>query len=504
MKLRKVLSALLMAALLVPLSTGCRLIPPSSKPITAPNFEGGRYGNSEAWADDPYYSGDPAGDPAEPTPGTAVTAWDTGHALDIQYTPAGGLELPVKGATGYASVELYLWESEPVGDWCKLANVLARSYSAPATPASEPQQNAVVTPWGQTNDSTWGQSQNTAVGAVPQAMWSGGKTSLGVRTLNAPAVQGTQPAARTLSSSSNAYIIKLSPGTPFTILEESGDWWLVRAENRVGWVEHRYCLINLPDVIPSMVYDDTNSYSSVFRASYKDIPNITDKALYDAREYNPRLNREEFLMPVLYSMARKVCQAQQNALAEGNTIVLYEGFRPYDTQIQVAQEVAAMARTDAEVKAGISTYPWSISWFIATGISNHQQGYAMDVSLAKVTKAHVDSLDGYNYVQVDELEFYTMPTPIHELSMAACTYTGPVSIFSTTAWQSGTMTAAMAANDPAKALQRYCTSAGMTPLASEWWHFNDLATYTAVSKCLSKGNYYIQDCLSLAPSVVDY
>ena len=44
----------------------------------------------------------------------------------------------------------------------------------------------------------------------------------------------------------------------------------------------------------------------------------------------------------------------------------------------------------------------------------------------------------------------------------------------------------------------------MTPLASEWWHFNDLATYTAVSKCLSKGNYYIQDCLSLAPSMVDY
>ena len=156
------------------------------------------------------------------------------------------------------------------------------------------------------------------------------------------------------------------------------------------------------------------------------------------------------------------------------------------------------------VQAGISTPPWNISWFIATGISNHQQGYAMDVSLAKVIKAHVEDLDGYNYVKVDELEFYTMPTPIHELSMAACTYTGPVSIFSTTAWQSGTMSPAMAANEPAKAMQRYCTTAGLTPLASEWWHFNDLAAYSGASKCLSKGNYYIQDCLSLAPSLVAY
>lgn len=504
MKLRRVLSILLSTAMIVPLCTGCRLIVPSDKPVAGPNFEGGRYGPSEAWLSGESYTGDPAAVPSEGESGNAVTAWDVGHGLDIQYTPAEGLELPVKGATGYASVELYLWESEPSGDWCKQANVQARSYSAaaaPSAPASQSQQDAAVSPWGQMD--TWGQSQNTTSGAVPQAMGTA-DASLAVRTLGAPAVQGTQADVQLLSAGTTAYIMKLSPGTPFIILEESGDWWCVRANNRVGWVEHRYCLINLPDVIPSMVYDDTNSYSSVFRASYKDIPNITDKALYDAREFNPRLNREEFMMPVLYAMAKKVCQAQQNALAEGNTIVLYEGFRPYETQIQVAQEVSALARVDAEVKAGISTYPWSISWFIATGISNHQQGYAMDVSLAKVIKAHVEDLDGYNYVKVDELEFYTMPTPIHELSMAACTYTGPVSIFSTTAWQSGTMSPAMAANEPAKAMQRYCTTAGLTPLASEWWHFNDLAAYSGASKCLSKGNYYIQDCLSLAPSLVAY
>lgn len=311
--------------------------------------------------------------------------------------------------------------------------------------------------------------------------------------------------AANLPSGASA-VQQLSEGTPFLILEERGDWWLVRANNKVGWVEHRYCFINLPDVIPSIIYDDTNAYASVFRASYKDIPSITDKALYDARAYNARLGREEFVMPVLYAMSKKICQAQQNALAGGNTLVLNEGFRPADTQIQVARAVAEMAKTDAEVKAGISTYPWSISWFIATGISNHQEGYAMDVSLAKVSRSHVETIDGYSFVHIDGYELYRMPTPIHELSKAACTYTAPVSILSRDAWKYGTMSPEMAASEPAKALQRYCTDTGMTPLASEWWHFNDLDSYYMTSANRSKGNFLIDigKCNSLAPSAVLY
>ena len=123
----------------------------------------------------------------------------------------------------------------------------------------------------------------------------------------------------------------------------------------------------------------------------------------------------------------------------------------------------------------------------------------MDVSLAKVTKAHTGKIGGYSVVQVDEYEEYTMPTPIHELSMAAATYVQPVNSFSTTAWKSATMAPAMAANEPAKALQRYCTGASLTPLASEWWHFNDLAAYGQIQGHRSTGNYLISNCLSTAP-----
>lgn len=92
-----------------------------------------------------------------------------------------------------------------------------------------------------------------------------------------------------------------------------------------------------------------------------------------------------------------------------------------------------------------------------------------------------------------------MPTPIHELSMAAATYTSPVAIFSTTAWHSAEMTQAMAANKPALALQRYCTGAKLTPVASKWWHFNDLAAYSQIRIYHSTGEFEITTCLSTAP-----
>ena len=173
----------------------------------------------------------------------------------------------------------------------------------------------------------------------------------------------------------------LAPGTGFTVLEEDGDWWRVESGQGTGWVEHRYCMVNLPDVVPSIIYDAANSYSSRYQTSGKNIPGITGEALYPGAVYNPRLEREEFLMPVLYSMAPKICQVQQVAPAQGNSLIFYEGYRPHATQRAVIRAVSALAAQDPEVKEGISAEPWNISWFIATGYSNHQRGFAMDVGL---------------------------------------------------------------------------------------------------------------------------
>lgn len=553
MKLREKLCTALTAVVLLQLLAGCRAEAPAETTPGPDSPARPSQGQRDKPDRSPSGSDSPSG---EPTPTPEPDLWDPDHKLDIPFTPAAGLELPIQGSTGFASVELPLWPDLPQGEEGKLVTIYTPPEPEP-TPTPEPAATAepapeptVILPVPTPEPPAETVQPAPAESAAEPALQADGPAApeigdppppdsvqdvlppaestgpadpstaeplptpvasdappepLPTPTLEPTPVPTPQPTPEPTPEPTptpdpmERALLVLEPGAPFLILGESGDWWQVKTQDVTGWVEHRYCFINLPDVVPSIVYNDTNAYSSVFVSSGKDIPNITGKALYQAQADNPRLGRREFIMPVLYSMAKNVSRAQQNALSEGNTLVLYEGFRPYDAQMAVVRSLTALSKRDETVRAGISTRPWSISWFIATGASNHQEGYAMDVSLAKVTKAHAARIGGYGFVQVDEYEEYTMPTPIHELSMAAATYTKPVAIFSNTAWRSAPLAPAMAANQPALALQRYCTSAKLTPLASEWWHFNDLAAHGQIRAYPSRGNYKITRCLSTEP-----
>ena len=139
-------------------------------------------------------------------------------------------------------------------------------------------------------------------------------------------------------------------------------------------------------------------------------------------------------------------------------------------QTATKNALAALMSDDSSIRRSINS--WGSSWFIANGVSNHQQGYAIDVSLASITS--VDTLE-YGSISLKvprDCEEYEMPTPIHELSPAAAALTHGVNSLSPTAWKS--VPAAKTMNNSAFLLQRYCVDNGLTPLASEWWHFNDL------------------------------
>lgn len=288
----------------------------------------------------------------------------------------------------------------------------------------------------------------------------------------------------------------INEGEGFKILKENGSWWNVEYKGLTGWIEHEYCFINLPDVIPSIIYNNTNAYLSKFTSSGKEIPNLTGEILYNSKFYNERLGRDEYIVPVFYSTARKICIAQQNALDEGNSIIIYEAFRPYEVQKKIINELTTLANSDAEVMKGINSYPWTMSWFINTKISNHQKGVAVDVGLAKVNTRKSNTSGKYIYTKVTDYTEYTMPTQIHELSIASATFTEPVSSLSETAWKKSTLSSSM--NSESIKLQSYFTNAGFTPLASEWWHFNDLESLNTVHDS-SMGNYIITECLSSAP-----
>lgn len=296
-------------------------------------------------------------------------------------------------------------------------------------------------------------------------------------------------------------ISELEAGTVFEVLEEVGDWWYVRTATESGWVQHLYCFINLPDVVPSIIYDNTNTYASKFVSSGKTIPGITGEALYDGKAYNMRLGKVSDIVPVLYSMSKKIHLAQQAALEEGNTLVIYEGYRPFFAQKLTVDALTTLAAADPEVMAGINTHPWDTNWFIATSISNHQMGYAIDVTLAKITEQQEFVIGDYTATAVTGYTEYTMPTTIHELSMASATFTGPVKSSSPTAWLQANLADTM--NEAAILLQRYCTDAGLTPLASEWWHFNDLDARFATEGNSSRGEYLLDATMSEAPEAAE-
>ncbi|MDY6308708.1 MAG: hypothetical protein SPL71_11785 [Oribacterium sp.] len=90
-----------------------------------------------------------------------------------------------------------------------------------------------------------------------------------------------------------------------------------------------------------------------------------------------------------------------------------------------------------------------------------------------------------------------MPSQMHELSYIASPFDGPVDPNSKTAWQS--VNPSPRATSGSRLLQKYFTDQGMTPLASEYWHFNDLDTRAATKANPSYGRYTLDGCYSIVP-----
>lgn len=301
---------------------------------------------------------------------------------------------------------------------------------------------------------------------------------------------------RSGDSSTSERLGTLPAGEAFTILEEGANYFKIRTlRGNEAWASKTYTTVNLPDLIPSIRYNATNSYDAMYRSCGKAIPDVTGRAFYTAKTPNEKLGYEEYNMPVLYAMAKKIAAAQAAALADGRTLVLYEGYRPLQVQLAVNNGLDALMKKDFAVSKAVANSGWSKRWFIAKTVSNHQRGYAIDVSLATVANFTEAVIDGQTVKIPAEYEEMKMPTAMHELSPAAASMAYGVDSKSAAAWRkvpaAGTMT------DAAKQLRGYCADAGLSPLASEWWHFNDLDAGSA-TKSAGTGGFDITGNASVA------
>lgn len=286
----------------------------------------------------------------------------------------------------------------------------------------------------------------------------------------------------------------LSAGQGFYILQEENIYWEIMVEGQRGWVNYQKCFVNLPDLIPSIIYE--NPYASTcFSCSLgKDIPNVTGFRLYEAMYYNARLGESVYVTPVLYEMAKKINKAQESALLEGNSLYIYECFRPSTVQKQLVDGLSQLVAQDIEVKQALTTAPWSLSWFVSTGISSHQRGRAVDLTLVTIEATETRISGDYSYEKVTEYKEHLMPTAFDELSPLSATFSAPVSP-SGEAWKQASYSKTM--TESAILLQKYCTEAGLTPLASEWWHFSDTGGEDI------QGNFTVVGSASIEP-VVSY
>ena len=295
-----------------------------------------------------------------------------------------------------------------------------------------------------------------------------------------------------LDDVNGAKVGSIPAGQMYTILAKDETRFRVQLPSGgIGWVSQTYTMINLADIMPSIRYNATNSYDSLYRSCGKPLA-LTGKSLYTGKTLNNKLGYEEYNMPVLYAMAKKIAFVQATALSEGYTLVLYEGFRPRDVQRAVNEDLQVLMDNDKEVRTSINT--WGKSWFIAKSVSNHQKGFAIDVSLAKITETSTVVMDGRNIIVPSKYEELQMPTAMHELSPAAAAIAYGVDSKSDSAWRKVPTAAGM--TEGAKMLQNYCVLGGLSPLSSEWWHFNDLSARSATNAAGS-GEFYITGNVSV-------
>jgi len=297
---------------------------------------------------------------------------------------------------------------------------------------------------------------------------------------------------RTEPRSSSERVTNLVPGDAFTIFDETDSWWYVILPNEVsGWAEINRCFINLPDVIPSIIYNISNAVSSEFRSSGYDMPGITQNSLYSAYSFNERLDRGEFIVPGAYNLARALSAVQQLALNNGDTIIVYEVFRPLETQRKVATTLNAMVnRNDPYynevVSRAISESQWSVGSFISQGRSNHQLGAALDVTIGIVEEIEIVKTGDYSHRRIKYYSRVNEPSLMHELSPRAVL-------------PGRNSAAASNIDERIWIMKSYFETMGFSSIASEWWHFNHSSSISTGSASAIGGNFFTPTIYSIPP-----
>ena len=118
------------------------------------------------------------------------------------------------------------------------------------------------------------------------------------------------------------------------VLEEAEGLFYVRTREGYGYIDSRYCLINLPDYLGELcAYDITNSYSSLYMVHGYEIPGVTGTVV--AGYEGVCLGEGEYLAPLLYPCAQKLAGAARAARVDGYRLKIYDAYRPREASTAI-------------------------------------------------------------------------------------------------------------------------------------------------------------------------
>ena len=231
-------------------------------------------------------------------------------------------------------------------------------------------------------------------------------------------------------------------GTKFLINGSNGSNWVqIEYKGQCAWVNSDYIAVNGKTYLKNVEFNITNASKSLYKSSGVSIKDVTGKPLY----------KSEFkdFVPITYTFAKKLKIAAENAKAAGDTLKVYDAYRPQSVTAYVYPKYQALVGSNKTVLNGVSN--WGYQTFFAQSISTHNTGCAVDVTLS--------GREG------------EMPSKMHELSELAIKYTYSLcEVGRDGCVYSDGMKNSAAAMD----LHEYMTTGtGLTDLASEWWHFHD-------------------------------
>ena len=122
-------------------------------------------------------------------------------------------------------------------------------------------------------------------------------------------------------------LAQVPAGEALCVLGEQNGRFRVRYRDTYGYVDARYCLINLSEYLGNLcAYDIANGYDSIFRVHGYEIPGITGTVVKGYE--GVQLEDGTFLVPYLYPCAKKLIAAAEAVREDGYYLRIFDAFRP--------------------------------------------------------------------------------------------------------------------------------------------------------------------------------